>query len=64
MLKDDYEYNMNQYLHAVGERENQQADTSGNIQQSSDRKAYNDEFELYYRSKLERIIESLKDKLI
>ena len=33
-------------------------------EQSSDRKAYNDEFELYYRSKLERIIESLKDKLI
>ena len=33
-------------------------------EQSSDRKVYNDEFELYYRSKLERIIESLKDKLI
>ncbi len=34
------------------------------FEQSSDREAYNNEFELYYRSKLERIIESLKDKLI
>lgn len=30
---------------------------------SDDKDKYNNEFELYYRSKLERIIESLKEKL-
>ncbi len=34
------------------------------FEQSSDREAYNNEFELFYRAKLERIIDQLKDKLI
>ena len=32
-------------------------------EQSSDQERYNNEFELFYRAKLERIIEQLKDKL-
>lgn len=32
-------------------------------EQSSEQERYNNEFELFYRSKMERIIESLKEKL-
>lgn len=34
------------------------------FEQSSDREAYNNEFELFYRWKMQKIIDSLKDKLI
>lgn len=33
-------------------------------EQSSDQERYNNEFELFYRAKLERIIDQLKEKLI
>jgi hypothetical protein len=32
-------------------------------EQSADKDSYNNEFELFYRAKMERIIDTLKDKI-